>query len=39
MNIRLEVDPIVLDNIDPTLEWVQETQPTEFDTDFDIDME
>jgi hypothetical protein len=36
-NKRLDTYPIVLDDIDPTLEWVEESHPPEFDPDFDID--
>jgi hypothetical protein len=32
-----DTDPIVLDDIDPTSEWVEESHPTEFDANFDID--
>jgi hypothetical protein len=34
---KTDTDPIVLDDIDPTSEWVEESHPTEFDPDFDID--
>ena len=33
-----DLDPIVLDDIDPTSEWVEETKDHVFDVDFDIDM-
>ena len=33
-----DLDPIVLDDIDPTLEWVEETEEPVFEADFDIDM-
>ena len=33
-----DLDPIVLDNIDPTSEWVEETEDLVFEVDFDIDM-
>ncbi|KAH9303560.1 hypothetical protein KI387_044441, partial [Taxus chinensis] len=33
LNRRPDTDPIVLDDIDPTSEWVEESQPTEFDPD------
>eukprot|EP00253_Pinus_taeda_P008392 PITA_08392 len=33
------LDPIVLDNIDPTSEWVEETEEPVFEVDFDIDMD
>jgi len=39
MNKILDLDPIVLDDIDPTSEWVEETEDPKFDVDFDIDME
>eukprot|EP00253_Pinus_taeda_P004351 PITA_04351 len=32
------LDPIVLDDIDPTSEWVEETEDPVFEVDFDIDM-
>eukprot|EP00253_Pinus_taeda_P001449 PITA_01449 len=38
MNKTLDLDPIVLDDIDPTSEWVEETEDPVFDADFDIDM-
>ena len=31
-------DPIVLDDIDPTSKWVEETEDPVFEDDFDIDM-
>jgi hypothetical protein len=37
LNKRPDTDPIVLDDIDPTSEWVEESHPTEFDPDYDID--
>ena len=33
LNRRPDTDPIVLDDIDPTSEWVEESQPAEFDPD------
>lgn len=33
-----DLDPIMLDNIDPTSEWVEETEEPVFEADFDIDM-
>ena len=33
-----DLDPIVLDNIDPTSEWVEETKDPVFEANFDIDM-
>eukprot|EP00253_Pinus_taeda_P027736 PITA_27736 len=38
MNKTPDLDPIVLDDIDPTSEWVEETEDPVFDTDFDINM-
>eukprot|EP00253_Pinus_taeda_P013082 PITA_13082 len=38
MNRRPDLDPIVLDDINPTSEWVEETEDPVFDVDFDIDM-
>eukprot|EP00253_Pinus_taeda_P009421 PITA_09421 len=38
MNKTPDLDPIVLDDIDPTSEWVEETKDLVFDADFDIDM-
>jgi hypothetical protein len=37
LNKRPDTDPIVLDDIDPTSEWVEESHPTEFDPDRDMD--
>jgi hypothetical protein len=37
LNRRLDTNPIVLEDIDPTSEWVEESHPPEFDPDFDID--
>ena len=33
-----DLDPIVLDDIDPTSGWVDETEEPVFEADFDIDM-
>ena len=33
-----DLDPIVLDDIDPTSKWVEETEDLVFEADFDIDM-
>jgi len=33
-----DLDPIVLENIDPTSKWVEETEEPVFEADFDIDM-
>eukprot|EP00253_Pinus_taeda_P017071 PITA_17071 len=38
MNRRPDLDPIVLHDIDPTSEWVEEIEDPMFDVDFDIDM-
>eukprot|EP00253_Pinus_taeda_P003482 PITA_03482 len=38
MRKTLDLDPIVLDDIDPTSEWVEETEEPVFEADFDIDM-
>ena len=38
MNKTPNLDPIVLDDINPTSEWVEETEDLVFDVDFDIDM-
>ena len=34
-----DTDPIVLDDIDPTSDWVVETQPPEFGDDIDVELE
>jgi len=43
LNKRPDSDPIVLEDIDPTSDWVVESCPPEFDRetslDFDLDME
>jgi len=39
MNKRPDTDPIVLDDIDPTSDWLVETQEPEFDPDFDIELD
>ena len=38
MNKTPDLDPIVLDDIDPTSEWVEETEDLVFEADFDIDV-
>eukprot|EP00253_Pinus_taeda_P008485 PITA_08485 len=38
MNKTPNLDPIVLDDIDPTSEWVEEPKDPVFDVDFDIDV-
>ena len=37
MNKTPDLDPIVLDDIDPTSEWVEETEDPVFEADFDFD--
>ena len=37
LNKRPNSDPIVLEDIDPTSDWVVESRPTEFDPDEDLD--
>jgi len=37
MNKTLDLDPIMLDDIDPTSEWVEEIEDPVFETDFDND--
>ena len=39
MNKRHDIDPIVLDGIDPTSDWLVEAQEPEFDPDFDIELD
>jgi hypothetical protein len=39
LNKRLDSDPIVLDDLDPTSDWVAETHPPEFDVDHDLEAE
>eukprot|EP00253_Pinus_taeda_P032822 PITA_32822 len=39
LNKRLDSDPIVLEDIDPTSDWVVESHPTEFASDEDMDFE
>lgn len=38
MNKTPDLDPIVLDDIDPTSEWVEETEDPVFEADFDFDV-
>eukprot|EP00253_Pinus_taeda_P022689 PITA_22689 len=38
MNKTPDLDPIVLDDIDPTSKWVEETEDPVFEVDFDISM-
>jgi hypothetical protein len=37
LNKRPDSDPIVLEDIDPTSDWVVESRPPEFDPDEDLD--
>eukprot|EP00253_Pinus_taeda_P014564 PITA_14564 len=39
LNKRPDSDPIVLEDIDPTSDWVVESHPTEFDSDKDLDLD
>eukprot|EP00253_Pinus_taeda_P003031 PITA_03031 len=39
LNKRLDSDPIVLEDIDPTSDWVLESHPAEFDSDEDLDLD
>jgi hypothetical protein len=39
LNKRSDSDPIVLDDVDPTLDWVAETHPPKFDVDYDLEVE
>eukprot|EP00253_Pinus_taeda_P022319 PITA_22319 len=39
LNKRPNSDPIVLEDIDPTSDWVVESHPTEFDFDEDLDLD
>jgi hypothetical protein len=34
---NLDRDPVMLDDIDPTSKWVEESHPTEFDPEIEID--
>jgi hypothetical protein len=38
LNKRPDTDPIMLDDVDPTSDWVAETHPPEFDDDHDFEM-
>ena len=38
LNKRPDTDIIVLDDIDPSLEWVEESHPNEFEVDFDVNL-
>lgn len=39
MNKRPDTDPILLDDIDPTSDWVVETADAEFGDDLDVELE
>jgi hypothetical protein len=39
LNKRPDSDPIVLDDVDPTSDWVLETHPPEFDVDYDLEVD
>lgn len=39
LNKRPDSDPIVLEDIDPTSDWVVESRPAEFDPDEDLDLD
>jgi len=39
LNKRPDTDPIVLDDVDPTSDWVVETEEPELDVDFDLEVE
>eukprot|EP00253_Pinus_taeda_P027186 PITA_27186 len=39
LNKRPDSDPIVLEDIDPTSDWVVESRPAEFDLDEDLDLD
>ena len=39
MNKRPDTDPIVLDDIDPTLYWLVETREPKFDPNYDIELD
>ena len=39
MNKRPNTNPIVLDDIDPTSDWVVETREPKFDSNFDIELD
>eukprot|EP00253_Pinus_taeda_P035111 PITA_35111 len=39
LNKSPDSDPIVLEDIDPTSDWVVDTHPTEFDSDEDLDLD
>jgi hypothetical protein len=39
LNKRPDSDPIVLDDVDPTSDWVVETHPPKFDADCDFEVD
>ena len=39
LNKRPDTDPIVLEDVDPTSDWVVEAQSPEFDIDYDLEVE
>ena len=39
LNKRPDTNPIMLEDIDPSSEWVVEIQPAKFESDFDIEVE
>eukprot|EP00253_Pinus_taeda_P027219 PITA_27219 len=39
LNKRPDSDPVVLEDIDPTLDWVVESRPSEFDPDEDLHLD
>jgi hypothetical protein len=39
LNKRPDSDPIVLDDVDPTSDWVVETHSPEFDPDYDLEVD
>jgi hypothetical protein len=39
LNKRPDSNPIVLDDVDPTSDWVVETHPREFDVDYDLEVD
>ena len=38
LNKRPDTDPIVLEDVDPTSDWVVETRSPEFDIDYDLEV-
>ena len=39
LNKRPDTDPIMLDDVDPTSDWVVETHPPEFDVDYNLEVD